>query len=77
MEGRKWAGLDSKGAGSWEVPVTTLPSRIDGVVEGATRICRRNFFAVSILVVQRAFRTRYQIPLSGPSTGPKMHSVVG
>ena len=31
----------------------------------------------SIVAVQRAFRTRYQIPLSGPSTGPKIHSVVG
>jgi len=31
----------------------------------------------SIVAVQRAFLTRYQIPPTGPSTGPKIHSVVG
>jgi len=42
-------GLDSKGAGSWEVPVTTLRSRKDGVVQQAARICRRNLlFAKSL-----------------------------
>ena len=33
-------GLGSKGAGSREVPVTTLPSHKDGVVQRAVRICR-------------------------------------
>jgi len=57
-------GLGSKDTGSWEVPVTTLLSRKDGVVQRAARICRRNLlFAKSLIVaVQRAFRTRYQIP---------------
>ena len=40
--GRRRVGLGSKGAGSWEVPVTTLRSRKDGVVQRAARICRRN-----------------------------------
>ena len=40
--GRRRVGLGSKGAGSWEVPVTTLRSRKDGVVHRATRICRQN-----------------------------------
>jgi len=30
-----------------------------------------------IVAVQREFRTRCQIPPSGPSTGPKIHSVLG
>ena len=58
-------GLGSKGAGSWEVPVTTLRSRKDGVVQRAARICRRNLLfakSLSTVAVQRAFRTRYQIP---------------
>ena len=41
--------LGPKGAGSWEVPVTTLRSRKDGVVQRAARICLRNlFFAKSL-----------------------------
>ena len=61
--GRRRVGLGSKGAGSWDVPVTTLRSRKDGVVQRAARVCRRNLlFAKSLyLSVQRAFRTRYQI----------------
>ena len=57
-------GLGSKGAGSWEVPVTTLRSHKDGVVQRAAPICRRNLlFAKSLYRSgQRAFRTRYQIP---------------
>ena len=57
-------GLGSKGAGSWKVPVTALYSRKDGVVQRTTRICRRNLLlqSHSIVAVQRAFRTRYQIP---------------
>ena len=56
-------GLGSKGAGSWEVPVKTLRSRKDGVVQRASHICRRNLLlqSHSIVAVQRAFRTRYQI----------------
>jgi len=38
--GRRRVGLGSKGAGSWEVPVTTLHSRKDGVVQRAAYICR-------------------------------------
>jgi len=62
--GRRRVGLGSKGAGSWEVPVTTLRRREDGVVQRAARICRRNLLlqSHSIVAVQRAFRTRYQIP---------------
>ena len=58
-------GLGSKGAGSWEVPVTTLRSPKDGVVQRAAPICSRNLLlqSQSIVAVQRAFRTRYQIPL--------------
>ena len=59
-------GLGSKGAGSWEVPVITLRSRKDSVVQRAARIYRRNqtYFSQShsIVAVQRAFRTHYQIP---------------
>jgi len=47
--GRRRVGLGSKGAGSWEVPVTTLRSRKDGVVQRAARIYRRNLlFAKSL-----------------------------
>ena len=38
--GRRRVGLGSKGAGSWEVIVTTLRSHKDGVVQRAARICR-------------------------------------
>ena len=42
-------GLGSKGAGNWEVPVTTLRSRKDGVIQRAARICRQNLlFAVTL-----------------------------
>jgi len=47
--GRRRVGLGSKGAGSWEDPVTTLCSRKDGVVQRAARICRQNLlFAKSL-----------------------------
>jgi len=47
--GRRRVGLGSKGAGSWEVPVRTLCSRKDGVVQRAAHICRRNLlFAKSL-----------------------------
>jgi len=48
--GHRRMGLGSKVAGSWEVPVTTLRSRIDGVVQRAARICCQNLlFAVTLL----------------------------
>ena len=69
-------GLGSKDAGSWEVPVTTLRSRKDGVVQRA--------FAVESYFSQSLYRSGaacvpYSLPNppSGPSTGPKIHSVVG
>ena len=48
-EGRRRVGLGSKGAGSWEVPVTTLRSRKDGVSQRAARICRRNLLIAKSL----------------------------
>ena len=72
-------GLDSKGAGSWEVPVTTLRNRKDGVVQRAGRICRRNLLFAKSLYRSGAACVPYSLrnPPSGPSTGPKIHSVVG
>ena len=72
-------GLSSKGAGSREVPVTTLPSRKDGVVQRAARICRRNLLFAESLYRSGAACVPYLLPNppSGPSTGPKIHSVVG
>ena len=72
-------GLGSKDAGSWEVPVTTLRSRKDGVVERAARICRRNLLFAKSLYRGGAACVSHSLPNppSGPSTGPKIHSVVG
>ena len=72
-------GLGSKAAGSWEVPVTTLRSRKDGVVQRAARICRRNLLFAMSLYRSGAACVPYSLPNrpSGPSTGPKIHSVVG
>ena len=72
-------GLGSKGAGSREVTVTTLPSRKDGVVQRAAHICRRNLLFAKSLFRSGAACVSYSLPNppSGPSTGPKIHSVVG
>ena len=72
-------GLGSKGAGSREVPVTTLPSRKDGVVQRAVRIFCRNLLFAKSLYRSGAACVPYSLPNppSGPSTGPKSHSVVG
>jgi len=77
--GRRRMGLGSKGAGSWEVPVTTLCSHKDGVVQWAARICRRNLLFAKSLYRSGAACVPYSLPNppSGPSTGPKIHSVVG
>ena len=77
--GRRRVGLGSKGAGSWEVPVTSLRSRKDGVVQRAARICRRNLLFAKSLYRSSAACVPYSLPNphSGPSTGPKTHSVVG
>ena len=72
-------GLGSKGAGSREVPATTLPSRKDGVVQRVARVCRRNPLFAKSLYRNGAASVPYSLPNppSGPSTGPKIHSVVG
>jgi len=72
-------GLGSKGAGSWEVPVTTLRSRKDGVIQQAARISRRNLLFAKSLYCSGAACVPFSLsnPPSGPSTGPKIHSVVG
>jgi len=72
-------GLGSKGAGIWEFPVTTLRSRKDAVVQRAARICRRNLLFAKSLYRSGAACVPYSLlnPPSGPSTGPKIHSVVG
>ena len=72
-------GLGLKGAGSWEVPVTTLCSRKDGVVQRAARICRRNLLFAKSLYRSGAVCIPCSLPNppSRPSTGPKIHSVVG
>jgi len=72
-------GLGSKGADSWEVPVTTLHSRKDGVVQRAARICRQNLLFAKSLYRSGAACVPYSLPNppSGPSIGPKIHSVVG
>jgi hypothetical protein len=71
-------GLGLKGAGSREVPVTTLPSCKDGVVQRAARICRRNLLFAKSLYRSGAACIPYSLPNppSGPSTGLKIHSVV-
>ena len=77
--GPRRVGLGSKGAGSWEVPVTTLRSCKDGVVQQAARICRRNLLFAKSLYRSGAACVPYSQPNppSGPSTGPKIHFVVG
>jgi len=72
-------GLGSKDAGSWEVPVTTLRSRKDGVVQRTARICRRNLHFAKSLYRSGAACVPYSLPnpRSGLSTGPKIYSVVG
>jgi len=72
-------GLASKGASSWEVPVTALPSRKDGVVERAARICRQNLLFAKSIYRSGAACVPYSLPnySSEPSTGSKIHSVVG
>ena len=55
-------GLGSKGAGSWEVPVTTLCSRKDGVVQRAARICRRNLLFTKSLYHSGAACVPYLLP---------------
>jgi len=77
--GRRRVGLGLKGAGSWEVPVTTIRSRKDGVVQRAARICRRKPLFAKSLYRSGAACVPYSLrnPHSGPSTGPKIHSVVG
>ena len=71
-------GLGWKGAGSWDVPATTLRSRKGGVVQRATRICRRNLLLAKSLYRSGAAYVPFSLsnPHSGPSTGPKIHSVV-
>jgi len=77
--GRRSVGLGSKDAGSWEVPATTLRSREDGVVQRAARIYRRNLLFAKTFYGSGAACVPYSLPNppSGPSTGPKSHSVVG
>ena len=77
--GHRRVGLGLKGTGSREVPVTTLPSRKDSVVEQAACICRRNILFEKSLYRSGAARVPYSLPNppSGLSTGPKIHSVVG
>jgi len=72
-------GLGSKGAGSWEVPVTVLRIRKDGVIQRAARICRRNLLFAKSLYRSGAACIPYSLtnPPSGPSTGQKIHPVVG
>jgi len=56
-------GLGSKGAGSWEVSVTTLQSqRWCGETISAHLPSKPTFRSHSIVAVQHAFRTGYQIP---------------
>jgi len=77
--GRRREELGSKGSDSWEVPVTMLRSHKDGVVQRAARICRRNLLFAKSLYHSGAACVPYSLPNppSGPSTGPKIHSVVG
>ena len=77
--GRTRVGLGSKGAGSWEVPITTLRSRKDGVVQRAARICHQNLLFAKSLYRSGAACIPYTLPNppSELSTRPKIHSVVG
>jgi len=72
-------GSGSKGAGSWEVLVPILRSRKDSVVQRAARICRRNLLFTKPLYRSGAACVPYSLPNppTGPSTGQKIHSVVG
>ena len=72
---RRRVGLGSKGAGRWEVPITTLRSRKDGVVQRATHICRRNLLFAKSLYRSGAACVPYSLP--NPPSGPRIHSVVG
>ena len=77
--GGRWrVGLGLKGAGSWEIPVTILRNRKDGVVQRAARICHRNLLFAKSLYRSSAACIPYSLPNppSGPSTGPKIRSVV-
>ena len=60
--GRRRVGLGSKGAGSWEVPVTTLRSRKDGVVQRTASICRRNLLFAKSLYRSGAGCVPYSLP---------------
>ena len=63
--GRRRVRLDSKGAGSWKVPVTTLRTVVKMVWSNEQRaFAVETYFSQShsIVAVHRAFRTRYQIP---------------
>ena len=55
-------GLGSKDAGSWVVPVTTLRSPKDGVVQRAARICRRNLLFAKSLYRSGAACVPYSLP---------------
>ena len=59
-------GLGSKGAGSWEVPFTTLRSRKDGVVQRAAPICRRNLLFAKSLYRSGAACVPYSLPNPPP-----------
>jgi hypothetical protein len=76
--GRRRMGSGSEVAGSREVLVTTLPIRKDGVVQRAARICHRNLLFAKSLYRSGAACIPCSLPNppSGPSTGPKIHSVV-
>ena len=60
--GRRRVGLGSKDAGSWEVPVTTLRSRKDVVVQRAAPICRRNLLFAKSLYRSGAACVPYSLP---------------
>ena len=60
--GRRRVGLGSKGAGGWEVPVTTLRSRKDGVVQRAARIYCQNLLFAKSLYRSGAVCVLYSLP---------------
>ena len=72
--GRRRVGLGSKGAGSWEVLVTTLRSRKHGVVQRAARICRRNLLFAKSLYRSGAACVPYSLP--NPPSGPDRKSIL-
>ena len=61
-EGVEGWELGTKAACSWEVPVTTLRSRKDGVVQRAARICRRNLLFAKSLYRSGAACVPYSLP---------------